>query len=62
MGIFFLFPALVSIIHSAVASYAVTNLFNQDWKITMLIITSLFIVIYTIYYLITVRKYITLTK
>ena len=62
VGIFFLFPALVSIIHSAVASYAVTNLFNQDWKITMLIITSLFIVIYTIYYLITVRKYITLTK
>ena len=62
IGIFFLFPAIVSIIHSAVASYAVTNLFNQDWKMTMLIITILFIVIYTIYYLITARKYISLTK
>ena len=62
IGIFFLFPAIVSIIHSAVASYAVTDLFNQDWKMTMLIITILFIVIYTIYYLITARKYISLTK
>ena len=62
IGIFFLFPAIVSIIHSAVASYAVTNLFNQDWKMTMLIITILFIVIYTIYYLITASKYISLTK
>lgn len=62
IGIFFLFPAIVSIIHSAVASYVVTNLFNQDWKMTMLIITILFIVIYTIYYLITARKYISLTK
>ncbi|WP_455538970.1 FtsX-like permease family protein [Terrisporobacter sp.] len=62
IGIFFVFPAIVAIIHSIVASYAVTNLFNQDGRISMLIITILFIIIYTIYYLITARKYISLTK
>ena len=62
MGIFFLFPAIVAIIHSTIASYAVTNLFNQDGRISTLITTSLFLAIYIVYYLLTTRKYINLTK
>ena len=62
MGIFFLFPAIVAIIHSIVASYAVTNLFNQDWRAFTLITTITFLIIYIVYYLITARKYISLTK
>ena len=62
VGIFFLFPAIVAIIHSTIASYAVTNLFNQDGRISTLITTSLFLAIYIVYYLLTTRKYINLTK
>lgn len=62
VGIFFLFPAIVAIIHSIVASYAVTNLFNQDWRAFTLITTITFLIIYIVYYLITARKYISLTK
>ena len=42
VGIFFLLPGLVAIIHSAVASYAVTSLFNQDGRIST-IATLLFL-------------------
>lgn len=62
VGIFFLFPAIVAIIHSAVASYAVTSLFNQDGRFSTLITTIVFSIIYMAYYLLTSRKYISLTK
>lgn len=62
VGIFFLFPAIVAIIHSAVASYAVTSLFNQDGRLSTIFTTILFSIIYITYYLLTTRKYINLTK
>lgn len=62
VGIFFLFPAVVAIVHSAVASYAVTSLFNQDGRLSTIITTVIFSIIYIIYYLLTTRKYISLTR
>lgn len=62
VGIFFLFPAIVAIVHSTVASYAVTNLFNQDGRFSTIITNIVFSVIYITYYLLTSRKYINLTK
>lgn len=62
VGIFFLFPAIVAIIHSAVASYAVTSLFNQDGRLSAIVTTILFTIIYITYYLLTSKKYISLTK
>lgn len=62
VGIFFLFPAIVAIVHSAVASYAVTSLFNQDGRISTIVTTIIFTIIYITYYLLTSRKYISLTK
>lgn len=62
VGIFFLFPAIVAIIHSAVASYAVTSLFNQDGRLSTIATTIIFTIIYITYYLLTSKKYISLTK
>lgn len=62
VGIFFLFPAIVAIVHSVVASYAITSLFNQDGRLSTLVTTILFSIIYIIYYLLTSKKYISLTK
>lgn len=62
VGIFFLFPAIVAIVHSSVASYAVTNLFNQDGRFSTIITIIIFSVIYLVYYLLTSKKYISLTK
>ena len=62
VGIFFLFPAIVAIIHSYVASYAVTSLFNQDGRLSTIVTTIIFTIIYTTYYLLTSKKYISLTK
>ena len=62
VGIFFLLPAIVAIIHSAVASYAVTSLFNQDGRFSTIVTIILFSIIYIIYYLLTSKKYISLTK
>ena len=62
VGIFFLFPAIVAIIHSAVASYAVTSLFNQDGRLSTIATTIIFTIIYITYYLLTSKKYISLSK
>lgn len=62
VGIFFLLPGLVAIIHSIVAGYSVTSFFNQDGKISTLITILVFSLIYLIYYLVTANKYINLTK
>lgn len=62
VGIFFLFPAIVAIIHSTVASYAITSLFNQDGMWSTIITIILFSIVYIIYYLLTTREYINLTK
>lgn len=62
VGIFFLLPAIVAIIHSAVASYAVTSLFNQDGRLSTIATTIIFTIIYITYYLLTSKKYISLTK
>lgn len=62
VGIFFLLPGLVAIIHSIVAGYSVASFFNQDGKISTLITILVFSLIYLIYYLVTAKKYINLTK
>lgn len=62
VGIFFLFPAIVAIIHSSVASYAVTSLFNQDGRFSTIVTTIIFTIIYITYYLLTSKKYISLIK
>ena len=62
IGIFFLFPIAIAIVHSIIAGYAVTSMFNQDGRASTLITIIVFCMIYIFYYLLTVRKYIELTK
>ena len=62
IGIFFLFPIAIAIVHSIIAGYAVTSMFNQDGRASTLITIIGFCIIYIFYYLLTVRKYIELTK
>ena len=62
IGIFFLFPIAIAIVHSIIAGYAVTSMFNQDGRASTLITIIGFCMIYIFYYLLTVRKYIELTK
>ena len=62
VGIFFVIPVLVAIIHSIVAGYCVTSMFNQDGRLPTLITIIGFCSIYLIYYLLSTRKYINLTK
>lgn len=62
IGIFFMIPALVSITHSIVAGYAITDLFNQNSILLTSTTIVSFLAIYLIYYILTARKYISLTK
>lgn len=62
VGIFFLFPLLIAMIHSIVAGYAVTSLFNQDGRLSTLITILGFSAIYLVYYLLASKKYINITK
>lgn len=62
VGIFFLLPLLIAMIHSIVAGYAVTNLFNQDGRLSTLITIVGFSAIYLVYYLLATKKYINITK
>lgn len=62
IGIFFALPIIVGTIHSIVAGYAVNIFFNTDSLEAILISLSIFIVIYLVFYIISVKKYIKLTK
>ena len=62
VGIFFLLPSIIAIIHSIVSGYAITSLFNQDGRLLTLGTILVFLIIYIIYYIITAKKYIQLTK
>lgn len=62
IGIFFLFQIAIAIVHSIIAGYAVTSMFNQDGRVSTLITIIGFCMIYIFYYLLTARKYIELTK
>lgn len=62
VGIFFLLPILIAIVHSSVAGYAISKLFNQDGRLVILVTVVAFSIIYSAYYLITAKKYIDITK
>lgn len=62
VGIFFLLPSIIAIIHSIVSGYAITSLFNQDGRLLTLGTILVFLIIYITYYIITAKKYIQLTK
>jgi len=62
IAIFFSLPLGVGILHSIVAGYAVNGLFNNDSYFGIILSVSLFTIIYLIYYLLSVKKYINITK
>ncbi len=62
VGIFFILPIMIGFLNSIVAGYAVNSLFNESSYLTIVGSILIFSIIYVLYYLITCRKYINITK
>ncbi len=62
VGIFFIIPILIGIIHSIVAGYSVNSLFNENNYISIISSVAIFCIIYVLYYIVTCKKYIQITK
>lgn len=62
LGIFFILPIIVGSIHGIVAGYAVNSMFNSDRLELIGVSLVIFSFIYLIFYIISSRKYISITK
>lgn len=62
LGIFFIIPSIVGSIHGIVAGYAVSSMFNTDKLGVIFIPLFIFNLVYSVFYIITVKKYISITK
>jgi len=62
VGIFFFYPILIGIIHSVIAANAINDFMNVNFSYLNLLAACLFIAFYAAYYLLTVRKYLEVTK
>lgn len=58
VGIFFLMPLIVGIIHSIVAISVLSDLMNYSLTIPTIISIAIFIIVYGIFYMLTRRKYV----
>ncbi|WP_042348329.1 FtsX-like permease family protein [Bacillus massiliigorillae] len=62
VAIFFMLPIIVGVLHSFVAGYAVTDLLYLEGNFVSLISVIGFTILYVFYYLLTVRKYLSITQ
>ncbi|MEW8961885.1 FtsX-like permease family protein [Paraclostridium dentum] len=62
LGIFFILPVIVGSIHGIVAGYAVNSMFNSDNLELIGVSLIIFSFIYLIFYIISTKKYISITK
>lgn len=62
LGIFFILPVIVGSIHGIVAGYAVNSMFNSDRLELIGVSLIIFSFIYLIFYIISAKKYISITK
>lgn len=62
LGIFFILPVIVGSIHGIVAGYAVNSMFNSDHLELIGVSLIIFSFIYLIFYIISTKKYISITK
>ncbi|GAA0704967.1 ABC transporter permease [Paraclostridium ghonii] len=62
LGIFFMLPIVVGSIHGVVAGYAVNSMFNSDSLELIGLSLIIFSFIYFIFYILSSRKYINITK
>lgn len=62
LGIFFILPVIVGSIHGIVAGYAVNSMFNSDHLELIVVSLIIFSFIYLIFYIISTKKYISITK
>ncbi|RDY23885.1 ABC transporter permease [Romboutsia maritimum] len=62
VGIYFLLPIIIGIIHSIVAGHLVKDTFNIESYSSVIKCIGTFSIIYLMYYFITARKYIEITK
>ncbi|WP_419741679.1 FtsX-like permease family protein [Paraclostridium dentum] len=62
LGIFFILPVIVGSIHGIVAGYAVNSMFNSDRLELIGVSLIIFSFIYLIFYIISTKKYISITK
>ena len=62
LGIFFILPVIVGSIHGIVAGYAVNSMFNSDHLELIGVSLIIFSCIYLIFYIISTKKYISITK
>ncbi|MGL5651560.1 MAG: FtsX-like permease family protein [Paraclostridium sp.] len=62
LGIFFILPVIVGSIHGIVAGYAVNSMFNSDHLELIGVSLIIFSFIYLIFYIISTKKYINITK
>lgn len=62
LGIFFILPVIVGSVHGIVAGYAVNSMFNSDHLELIGVSLIIFSFIYLIFYIISTKKYISITK
>lgn len=62
LGIFFILPVIVGSVHGIVAGYAVNSMFNSDRLELIGVSLIIFSFIYLIFYIISTKKYISITK
>lgn len=62
LGIFFILPVIVGSVHGIVAGYAVNSMFNSDRLELIGASLIIFSFIYLIFYIISTKKYISITK
>lgn len=62
LGIFFILPVIVGSAHGIVAGYAVNSMFNSDRLELIGVSLIIFSFIYLIFYIISTKKYISITK
>lgn len=62
LGIFFIIPAIIGSIHGIVAGYSVNSIFNLNKLDSIMVPLVIFNFIYLMFYIISVKKYISSTK
>lgn len=62
VGIFFVLPIIVGIMHSIVAGYAINELLRLESSVSSVVVVCSFTALYIGYYLLTVKKYLSVTK
>jgi len=62
VGVFFLLPLIVGIIHSTVAISVLSDLMSYSLTVPTIISIGVFIIVYAIFYVFTGRKYVNVVR